>query len=83
MPLNLYLSSSKLQRKLHALQRMMKDGFVVDTSEGPRKVDTFTYECILNKSMLLPCRHIFALHEKFGEPCFTMCFAMDTVLLQI
>ena len=48
------------------------EGWVADTSEGPRKVDPFTCECIFNKSMLLLCQHILALCEKIGEPLYNL-----------
>ena len=46
------------------------DCYTVETSEGRIKLTTSTCECIFNKSMLLPCRHIFALRDKLGEPLF-------------
>jgi len=46
------------------------DYYVVDTAEGQKKVTPSACECIFNKSMLLPCRHIFALRNKLGQPLF-------------
>ena len=46
------------------------DCYLVDTTEGKKKVTTSSCECIFNKSMLLPCRHIFALRNKLDHPLF-------------
>jgi zinc finger SWIM domain-containing protein 3 len=44
--------------------------YTIKTSEGPKKVTLATCECIFNKSMLLPCRHIFHLRSELDEPLF-------------
>ena len=44
--------------------------YVVDTTEGQTNLTPSTCECIFNKSMLLPCRHIFALRIKLDQPLF-------------
>ena len=46
------------------------DCYTVETTEGQIELTTSTSECIFNKSMLLPCCHIFALRSKLGEPLF-------------
>ena len=46
------------------------DCYVVDTAEGQKKLTMSTCECIFYKSMLLPCRHIFALRNKLDQPLF-------------
>lgn len=47
-----------------------EEGFMVKTSEGLKKVSVQSCECVFNKSMLLPCRHIFALRSKLDEPLY-------------
>ena len=51
------------------------DSYLVDTTEGQKKLTTFSCEYIFNKSMRLPCRHIFALRNKLDQPLFdvTLC----------
>ena len=51
------------------------DCYLVDTTEGQKKLTTSACECIFNKSMRLPCRHIFALRHKLDQPLFdvTLC----------
>ena len=46
------------------------DCYTVETTEGQMKLSTSTCTCIFNKSMLLPCHHIFALRSQLGEPLF-------------
>lgn len=61
----------------HKVSAITADGdfYLVDTTEGQKKLTTSTCECIFNKSMLLPCRHIFALRNKLDQPLFdvTLC----------
>ena len=38
--------------------------YSVEISEGVRVVTFTSCECIFNRSMILPCRHIFALRRK-------------------
>ena len=40
--------------------------YVVNTCEGQKIVSPSSCQCIFYKSMLLPCRHIFALRSKLG-----------------
>ena len=40
--------------------------YVVNTSEGQKKVTESSCECMFFSSMLLPCRHIFALRSKLA-----------------
>ena len=51
------------------------DCYLVDTTEGQKKLTNSACECIFNKSMRLPCRHIFALRHKLDQPLFdvTLC----------
>ena len=51
------------------------DCYLVDTTEGQKKLTTSACECIFNKPMCLPCRHIFALRCKLDQPLFdvTLC----------
>lgn len=44
--------------------------YVIQTSEGLKKVGLSICECVFNKSMLLPCRHIFALRRELDEPLY-------------
>ena len=44
--------------------------YTVSTSEGLKKVTLVSCECIFNRSMLLPCRHIFALRKKLDKPLY-------------
>lgn len=46
------------------------DQYSVETSEGPKFVSPEDCECIFRKSMLLPCRHMFALRSKLGQPLY-------------
>lgn len=44
--------------------------YTIDTSEGEKRVSPDTCECIFRSSMLLPCRHMFALRSKLQQPLF-------------
>lgn len=44
--------------------------YTVSTSEGLRSVSCSKCDCIFNKSMILPCRHIFALRRKLELSLF-------------
>lgn len=46
------------------------ENYIVETSEGERVVSLTDCGCIFHKSMLLPCRHMFALRTKLGESLF-------------
>lgn len=46
------------------------DKYTVKTSEGQKYVTISSCECIFSRSMLLPCRHIFALRSQLGLPMF-------------
>ena len=46
------------------------DQFSVEISEGAKCVTIHDCECIFRKSMLLPCRHIFALRSKLGQSLY-------------
>ena len=46
------------------------DSYLVDTTEGQKKLTTFSCECIFNRSVCLPCQHIFALRNKLDQPLF-------------
>ena len=63
------------QLKLHVAVKVkeIKESYgqyMVDTSEGSEVVTSTTCGCIFHMSMLLPCRHIFALQHKNDEPIF-------------
>ena len=48
-----------------------KDGqYSMLSSEGEITVSVLNCECIFRKSMLLPCRHMFALRSKLGQPLY-------------
>ena len=63
------------------------ENYVVDTSEGEKIVSLTGCGCIFHKSMLLPCRHVFALRTKLGESLFeSICCdkrCIDICLLQV
>ena len=44
----------------------VEDKYMVKTSEGDKYVTSSTCECIFRRSMLLPCRHIFALRSQLS-----------------
>ena len=44
--------------------------YVVNTSEGQKKVTESSCECMFFSSMLLPCRHIFALRSKLAHSLY-------------
>lgn len=44
--------------------------YSLEMSEGHIAVTITACECMFNKAMVLPCRHIFALRSKLGEPLF-------------
>lgn len=46
------------------------DKYTVKTSEGQKSVTLSNCECIFSRSMLLPCRHIFALRSQQGLSLF-------------
>ncbi len=57
--------ADKLANKLSQITEE-GDTYVVKTSEGQKNVTISSCECIFRKSMLLPCRHIFALRSQLG-----------------
>ncbi len=50
------------------VSKITKEGdvYIVKTSEGQKNVTISSCECIFSRSMLLPCRHIFALRSQLG-----------------
>ena len=44
--------------------------YIVETTEGKIVVSVSNCDCIFRNSMLLPCRHIFALRTKLSETLF-------------
>ena len=44
--------------------------YTIETSEGMKLVISSNCECIFHTSMLLPCRHMFALRSKLQHPLF-------------
>jgi len=44
--------------------------YSLHTSEGMKKVTDTTCGCVFNSSMLLPCRHVFALRRKLDKPLY-------------
>ena len=63
-----------LSTKVHNISES-QGSYTVDTSEGEKRVSPDSCECIFRSSMLLPCRHIFALRSKLQQPLFdeTLC----------
>ena len=49
---------------------LIGDQYSVKTSEGTKLVSPEDCECMFRKSMLLPCRHMFALRSKLGRPLY-------------
>nr|CAH7748880.1 unnamed protein product [Callosobruchus chinensis] len=45
--------------------------FSIKSSEGELQTNTFECNCNFNVSMLLPCRHIFAVRRHLGLPLFS------------
>lgn len=59
----------ELAKKVKAINEV--DGhYSVETSEGEKRVSLTDCECIFRRSMLLPCRHMFALRSKLGQPLY-------------
>ena len=44
--------------------------YTVESSEGVKKVSVTDCDCLFRKSMMLPCRHIFALRTKLKQPLY-------------
>ena len=73
-----YLTSYASQFVLNQLSLMLKVNpvdqdngeYTIETSKGYRTVTSNNCECIFYKSMLLPCRHIFALRKKLDLPLY-------------
>ena len=67
----------KQMKLAHKVKQIKEDGeqYLVETSEEEKVVSLTDCGCIFRKSMLLPCRHMFALRIKLGEPLFesTVC----------
>lgn len=52
------------------------DSYSINTSsQGEVNVSTISCTCLFHKSMLLPCRHIFAVRNKLGMPLFDAVLA--------
>ena len=59
----------KLVDKVHEIKE--ENGqYTVETSEGVKVITLSSCGCVFNTSMLLPCRHMFALRYKLQEPLF-------------
>ena len=56
----------ELASKVEAIKEV-GDQYSVEISEGPKFVSPDDCECMFRKSMLLSCRHIFALRSKLGQ----------------
>lgn len=41
--------------------------YTIETSEGVKNVSIMDCDCLFRKSMMLPCRHIFALRKKLQQ----------------
>jgi zinc finger SWIM domain-containing protein 3 len=70
-------ASSYVSRQLNLVHKVKEitaseDGtlYTVETSGGVKNVSLHDCDCLFSKSMLLPCRHIFALRRKLGTPLF-------------
>ena len=52
--------------------KIKKNGraYIIESSEGVKQVSVTDCGCLFRKSMLLPCRHIFALRLKLKQPLF-------------
>ena len=60
----------ELSKKVQEIKDI--DGqYFIQTSEGEKCVGMSDGNCIFRKSMLLPCRHIFALRNKLEQPLFS------------
>ena len=64
----LVIKQLKLADKVKNIRE--NEDYLVETSEGERVVSCTGCGCIFHNSMLLPCRHMFALRIKLGEPLF-------------
>ena len=65
----LVVKQIELAKKVKVIKEV-GDQYSVEASEGPKCVSPVDCECIFRKSMLLPCRHIFALRSKLGQPLY-------------
>ena len=59
-----------VHKQLKLTGKVKEGQYMVDTSEGSKVVTSTTCGCIFHMSMLLPCRHIFALRCKNDETLF-------------
>ena len=60
-------SQLKLSEKVHEIKED-NGHYMIETSEGMKLVTPSSCECIFHTSMLLPCRHMFALRSKLQPP---------------
>ena len=65
----LVVNQLKLAGKVKQINEVNGEYFV-DTSEGKKTVTSNDCTCMFRKSMLLPCRHIFAFRGKFGHDLY-------------
>ena len=64
------LKQMELSKKVQEIKEI--DGqYFIQTSEGEKCVGLSDCNCIFRKSMLLPCRHIFALRNKLEQPLYS------------
>ena len=52
------------------LVSIMSDACTVQTSEGIKTVTALHCDCTFRTSMMLPCRHIFAVRKTLNKPLF-------------
>ena len=52
------------------LVSIMSDACTVQTSEGIKTVTALHCDCTFRTSMMLPCRHIFAVRKTLIKPLF-------------
>lgn len=70
-------ASSYVLKQLELISKVKKicqansGNYSVETSEGVRSVSVMDCGCLFRKSMMLPCRHIFALREILRQPLYS------------
>lgn len=71
----------KLIHKVKEIAETRNSGiYNVETSGGVKNVSLVDYDCLFRQSMLLPCRHMFALRKKLESPLYdeSLCNARWT-----
>ena len=64
------LKQIKLSDQVKSLQEDSSNTFQVKTSEGMTTLTVIECRCVFQRSMKLPCRHIFALRRHLGLSLF-------------